>query len=537
MEEFALQHETGFLILFSVATAVSIAARWLQIPYTVALVLVGLGLGSTHAVEVPHLTKELLFSVILPGLVFEAAFHLDASKFWSNRLAIHSLAIPGLVMAIALTSGILQPVASALHFVDGFEWIHAAVFASIIVATDPIAVVGLFKSLGAPKRLAVLVEGESLLNDGTGVVLFLMIVGIATGTPFVASAALVEFLKVAGLGALVGVLIGYAASRLVEQIDDPMVELTLTVIAAYGSFVAAERLHLSGVMATVFAGMMCGNYGARIGMSPTTRVAVETFWEYLAFALNSIVFLLIGSEVRLEGLLAAWKPILVAYLAVMIGRAAVVYGVAGILAPTRERIPWAWSTVIWWAGLRGALSMVLALGLPAGFPHRELLVNMTFGVVLLSILVQGLSMSWLLRKLGVAGGVSLDRRAYERERGGLRAAIAAVDELAAVERERTAGAALRERLRLEYRARIEAAEKRIDDLHLAEATLRDEDEKSCRRRLLVAERDAVIQAAHKGMVGADVLHELLSDIDARVADLEAGAPRVEPSSSPPAPAP
>ena len=204
-----------------------------------------------------------------------------------------------------------------------------------------------------------------------------------------ARSALVTFVRVAGLGVLVGFAIGLTVSEVVRRVDDPMIETTLTTIAAYGSFVVAEHFHYSGEIATVTAGLLCGNYGARTGMSATTRIAVGNFWEYLAFALNSIVFLLIGFEVSLSALAYAWKPILVAYCVVTLGRALVAYAVAAAVKKTRESFPFKWAGALTWGGLRGSLSMVLALSLPASMHNRELLVVMTFGVVLLSILVQG----------------------------------------------------------------------------------------------------------------------------------------------------
>ena len=167
-----MHHEFLYLTLFLVATTVAVAARHFRVPYTVALVLAGLTLGATHALSPPHLTRELLYAVFLPGLIFEAAFHLDFKKFWANKLAIHALAVPGLLLATALTAALVTPAVGALHLAPGFTLTHGFVLASLLAATDPIAVVGLFKSLGAPKRLAVLVEGESLLNDGTAVVFF-----------------------------------------------------------------------------------------------------------------------------------------------------------------------------------------------------------------------------------------------------------------------------------------------------------------------------------------------------------------------------
>ena len=340
------------ILLFVVATAVAIAVQRLAVPYTVALVFTGLMLGLAHAIEAPHLTKALMFSVFLPGLLFEAAFHIEFKQFWRNRLTINSLALPGVVAAIALTALILTPVADELHFVQDFTWKHALVFGAIISATDPIAVIAIFKSLGVPKRLSVLLEGESLLNDGTAIVFFMLSVSLVTGAVVTPGGLAFAFIKIVGTGALIGVGVGLVVSQVIKQVDDPMIEITLTTIAAYGSFLAAEHFHFSGVIATVSAGMLCGNYGARVGMSPSTRIAVETFWEYVAFALNSIVFLLIGLEVQFKALLASWQPILVAYLVVTLGRAMIISGASFLLRRTREKIPWSWSVILTWGGLR-----------------------------------------------------------------------------------------------------------------------------------------------------------------------------------------
>lgn len=411
-----MDSQLTFILLFVVATAVAIAARWLRVPYTVALVIAGLALGASHAIEAPHLTKQLLFSLILPGLVFEAAFHLDAGSFWRERMAINALAVPGLVVALAITAAMLAPVVEAFEFANGFTLVHAMVFAALIVATDPISVVALFKSLGAPKRLTLIVEGESLVNDGTGIVLFTIVVGFATGGSPSIGHAVLDFVRIVGFGGVIGAVVGIGVAQLVRRIQEPMIELTITIIAAYGSFAVAEHFHGSGVIATLVAGMLCGRDAARLGMSPTTRIAVDTAWEYAAFALNSIVFLLIGFEVRIGSLLAAWKPIVLAYVAVMVGRAVLVYAVTALMRKSRSKIPWSWSAVVTWSGLRGALSMVLALSLPVDFPHRELLLAMTFGVVILSILLQGLTMGPLLRVLGLRSS-SATRYSTEDERG------------------------------------------------------------------------------------------------------------------------
>lgn len=516
-----MQADTVFVLLFIVASAVAIAVRWLRVPYTVALVFAGLLLGTLHLFEPPHLTKELLFTVFLPGLLFEAAFHIEFTQFWRNRLTIISLAVPGVVAAIALTTLILAPVANQLHFVQGFTWHHAMVFGALIAATDPIAVIAIFRSLGVPRRLAVLVDGESLLNDGTGIVFFTLSLAAVAGNSVTAGGLAVDFGTVVGVGAALGAVIGLAVSQVIKSVDDPMIEITLTTIAAYGAFVAAEHFHVSGVIATVAAGMLCGNYAARTGMSPSTRVAVETFWEYVAFALNSIVFLLIGFEVHVNELLASWLAIVAAYLVVVFGRALVIFGVSAVLRGTRERLPWSWSAVLTWGGLRGGLSMVLALSLPDSFPHRQLLVTMTFGVIILSILIHGLTMAPLLRWLGIVRGREA-RAAYDLVRGTLQAATAALREIERMSQGRYADPDVLAALEQAYRRAIERAEHDIRDMDLAPEAFQEEEMHWVRRHLLLVERGQVVDALREGLMGQTVYDHLLADIDARLLQLESG---------------
>jgi len=391
------------VLLFSVATATAFVVRSIRFPYTVALVLVGLAIGAFHVVEAPHLTKELLFAVILPGLLFEASFNIDAKEFWASRLTVGSLAVPGVVAAIAITAVLVSAMMAGFSLDPSFGWRYGLVFGALIAATDPIAVTALFAQMKVGHRLSALVEGESLLNDGTSVVLFTLILAFVSGATSTVAAFVWQFVYIVGGGVLAGALIGSLAVQVTKRIDDPSLEIALTVIAAYGSFALAEEIGCSGVIATVTAGLLAGTYGWDRGMSEATRAAVTTFWDYIAFALNSVVFLLIGFEVQL-GALAAWAPVIgVAYLATLIGRFAVVLGVTTMLSRTRERIPFSWVAVLTWGGLRGALSMVLALALPAELPHRTQLIAMTYGVVLLSLVLQGISMPWMLRRLGLGG--------------------------------------------------------------------------------------------------------------------------------------
>lgn len=514
MEDLAL----ALVALFAVASVVALIAKRFGFPYTIGLVVAGLVIGATQIIEPPRLTQHLLYAVFLPGLLFEAAFHLDVKDFLANRKTILVLAIPGVVAAVVLTAALLVPMANGLHFVTDFAFPTALVFAAIIAATDPLAVIGIFKSLGAPRRLAVLVEGESLLNDGTAVVIFSILLAFATGGDLTVGGAILEFVKVAGLGLLVGGGLGYAIARLTARIDEPTVEITLTTIAAYGSFAIAESVHVSGVIATVVAGMVCGNFAER-GMSARTRVAAESFWEYLGFALNSIVFLLIGSQLRLEHLLASWLPIVAAFAAVTFGRALVITLVTTLLRGTREGIPASWAAVLAWGGLRGGLSMVLVLTLPEDFPHRELLTTMTFGVVFLSILLQGLSMPWLLKRLGVVGAEHA-RHEYEMERGRLLASGAALDELDAIRSARFAHHEIVDAIHGEYALVHEEAQRALGAMHTDQERLREEEEEATRRRVILAEKEELVRARRAGVLSEHAFETLMAERDSALAAIE-----------------
>ncbi|MDQ6926437.1 MAG: sodium:proton antiporter, partial [Candidatus Eremiobacteraeota bacterium] len=372
-----------------------------------------------------------------------------------------------------------------------------------------------FKSLGVPKRLALLVEGESLLNDGTAIVLFTLVLTFVGGGAISPAGLALDFVTTVGAGVLIGSAVGLVASQAIRQIDDAMLEITITTIAAYGSFILAEQFHFSGVIATVVAGLFCGNYAANTGMAPTTRIAVELFWEYVAFALNSIVFLLIGFEVRLSALLASWQAILVAYIAVIAARALVVSAAGGALRRTRERIPPHWNLVLTWGGLRGGVSMVLALGLPRAFPHREFIVTMTFGVVLVSIVLQGLTMAPLLRRLGIVRAHDV-RVAYERARSELQVVDAALSALDTMARARLTSPTVASEIRRAYEARAQGAQAAIDTLHLRHDDLRAEETDRTMRHLLAVEKEHLIEGRRLGVIDEDAYETLLADADARL---------------------
>jgi len=396
-----------FLIwLLIAASTIAVLTKYLRIPYTVALVLGGLLLSLLHLPflsplqpdQRPHwLTPDVILILFLPALVFEGSVKIRVQDLLRDWAPLLVLANVGVLLATLVTGYLV-------HWVLGPPILIALLFGAIISATDPISVLAIFKDLRMNKRLSVVIEGESLLNDGTAVVIFqILLAGIVAGGLSVGR-GIGQFLMAVAGGAVLGSVLGFAASKITQRIDDPQIEITLTTIVAYGSYLLANHLHLSGVIATASAGLMVGNFGAKKGMSDRTRTVLESFWEYIAFVMNSLVFLLIGLEVHIDALAHAWRPVLLAIAAVLIGRSLSVYSLVPVSNFFAEKIPLRWQHVIVWGGLRGALALALALSLDNTFPYRDRLLDLTFGVVVFSILAQGLTMKPLLKVLGLADG-------------------------------------------------------------------------------------------------------------------------------------
>ncbi len=396
-----------FLVWLLIAAAIiAMLAKRLRIPYTVSLVLGGLLLG---VIQLPilsplqpghrpdWLTPDVILILFLPALVFEGSVKLDVRELLRNSVPLLLLANAGVLLA-ALVTGYL------VHWLIGLPVLIALLFGCIISATDPISVLAIFKDLRVDKRLSLIMEGESLLNDGTAVVLFGILFGAIVAEKLTVPKGIEQyFLAVAG-GAVLGSALGYLASRITGTVDDPQIEITLTTILAYGSYLLAFHLHLSGVIATASAGLMLGNFGAKRGMSAGTRTAMQSFWEYISFVMNSLVFLLIGLEIHVRELLQNWASVVLAVGAVFLGRALAVYLLVPLSNRFAEKIPLRWQHVAVWGGLRGALALALALSLTTAFPYREQILNLTFGVVIFSILVQGLTIKPLVRILKLANG-------------------------------------------------------------------------------------------------------------------------------------
>jgi Na+:H+ antiporter len=384
-----------------------------------------------------------------------------------------------------------------------------------------VAVVALFRALGVPRKLAVLVEGESLFNDGTAIVVFnLMLTAAAVAAVngegqalqgFDLGHAIVDFLVVALGGLAVGGLLGWLAAWLISRLDDYLIETTLTTVLAFGAYLIAERLHFSGVLAVVAAGLVNGNLGPR-GMSPTTRIVLFSFWEYLAFVANSLVFLLIGLQVNVPQIVANIVPIGVAVLGVLVSRAVVVYGLTWLINRRTRRVSLSYQHVQFWGGMRGAISLALALSLPAALADRELLRIMAFGVVLFTLVGQGTTMQFLLAKLRLTQRTE-EKLEFERRHGRLMAARAARQRVEQLWREGAISEPTWEQIAREMDEHIQVHVKEQRDLLSQYPALHAEELEDARREGLRMQRATLSTLQRDGVISERTYEELLMEVD------------------------
>ena len=387
-----------FVALITLAAIVGLVVRGLAIPYTVALVLLGLAGTFFLPRDLFVVTPELVLLVLLPGLVFEAALKIEFADLRSSLGGVALLAIPGVLISAAIVAIVLN-LATGLRLELGF------VVGAMVAATDPAAVIATFRQLGSPRRLATLIESESLFNDGTALVVFAIALRAVTGG-ISGGEVVVTLVGTIVVSTAIGLLVGYVVARAIATIDDHLIELTLSLAAAYGTYLVADQLHQSGIIATVVAGVVIGNHGRSIGMSARSQEALDTVWEFFAFLLTALVFLLVGLAIDLARLIDTLPSIIWGVVAILAGRALVIYvlfGPASRLAVRlrgSHQVPLAWLHVLFWAGLRGAVAVAMALSLPVDFPERALLQQITFGIVLFTLLVQGTTAEWVIERVG-----------------------------------------------------------------------------------------------------------------------------------------
>jgi CPA1 family monovalent cation:H+ antiporter len=393
--------------LLLIAALVGMVARWLRIPYTVGLVVTGLVLALFSFTPQINLTKDLVFAVLLPPLIFEATLYIRWHELRLNLPVILVLATAGVLLSASLT-------AVGMRYVAGWTWQGAALFGILIAATDPVSVIATFREAGVHGRLRLLVEAESLFNDATAAVSLSVLLTFIDGQTLSAGNVIGETAWTILGGLLVGGMTAGFILLLTHRTSDHLIELALSTVVAYGSFLIAEELHASGVLSTLTAGILIGNFGLPVSYSDKGRASLLDFWEFAAFIANSLIFLLIGVREAREDFVGAIWPIAAAIFIVMFGRAAAIYLFSALFAKSRLRVERNHQHVLFWGGLRGALALALALGLPPEVESRDQIVTAAFGVVAFSIFVQGLTMTPLLHWLKeVPKHVSKERAASE----------------------------------------------------------------------------------------------------------------------------
>ncbi|MEC9089881.1 MAG: cation:proton antiporter [Candidatus Thermoplasmatota archaeon] len=544
----------GALIL---ALLVAIAIRWVKLPYTIALVIVGLVVGWLGEYWMPEdieltglLTAETIFFILLPPLLFEGASAMHIKKLKQNWRPITLLAIPGVLMNTVVIGFICWKLvwADSEH---GF--LYGLLVGSILAATDPVSVLALVKTLGAPKRLSVLIEGESLFNDGTAVVLFNILLattlavvsGVDVALMSIFTAGLSEFLVVVFVGAIAGLLCGLFANWLLLQSDDHLVEIAITLALAFGAFLLAEIMHGSGVISVVVAGLLVGNHGVKEGMTPTARIGMHHFWEVLAFLVNSVLFLLIGYELQA---VFSWDSHVLYLSAVGIGAALLarlavfpLTTIANIKNP--NPVSTRWQVALWWGGLRGSIPLALLLLIshvvahPPEFsymgetisgtetmastlaPIYDDMLIIAFSVVLFSLVVQGLTIRPMLQRLGISGSPADAELRYEVALAEVIGSRAALRRLSALNTQGLISDGDQTTLAEPYRTRVKESEAKIRELSEANVVHSARVERA-RRDLLSAQIQALHDAERTGAISSSVANDVLVRLDKALSESE-----------------
>jgi CPA1 family monovalent cation:H+ antiporter len=478
-----------------------------------------------------RLDSSLIFNLFLPILLFESAINTDISRLRTTIKPIALLAGPGVLLCAGITSVLLKLELS-------LDWIPASLIGVILSITDTALVIAVFKEVSVPHRLVTLVEGESLLNDDVALVLFSLILTVYSTGSLSPLDAVQEFVVVIIGGALVGGALGYLSIGLLSQADDPLGGILLTVAIALGAFQAGEFFHVSGVVAVVIAGLIVGNFQHSQTTSASAQVTLFSFWEYAAFGVNTFIFLLIGLEINLITLWQTLPGVLLALIAYQVGRALTVYPLLASVRFFDRPIPMRWRHVLFVGNIKGSLSTALALSLPATLPDRERLIAIILGIVLLSLVGQGLTLPWVVRRLKLSRH-SKSHQQIEELQAQLMTAKAAQDELESLLKTGVLPKAIYEEMRATYQVRVATSERTLRDIYNqrpersprsgggAEAsnptTLYNTDRTrldAIRRQLLLAEKGSLTDALRRRILSEDVVQDRIKTINEQLLTLE-----------------
>jgi len=533
----------GILGTLILSLLVALALRWIRLPYTIALVIVGLILGWLGPSFLPGIvpggglmSAELILFILLPPLLFEGAAGMHIDQLKNNSVPIALLAIPGVILNTIIIGLIIWRL---VWYGEENGVLYGLLIGSILAATDPVSVLALVRTLGAPKRLSVLLEGESLFNDGTAIVIFNIVLvstltiigGEELTTSEVLTESIAKFLTVVIIGTLVGAVLGSVSNWLLENTEDHLVEIALTVALTFGSFLMAELFHGSGVIAVVVAGLLVGNHGIEQGMTPTARIGLHHFWEVVVFLINSMLFLMIGYELQTI-LVPSTETLVLAFIGIMAASVAriVVFPLTALSNLSKQQpISKEWQIAMYWGGLRGSIPIALLLLLShivhegthlegidgliyLSGPAFEKMLIIGFSVVLWTLIFQGLTMKPLLRKLGITGVISESEQEYEialAEVIGSKAALVRLNELAddgmisQKDKENLSESYLRQEFAAQQRVTLLS---RSSIVHAARV-------ESARREMLLSQIEALREEGRRGTISTHVSSRILKGLN------------------------
>ena len=517
---------TAFFLLFLVVAVAGFSslARLVGVPYPILLVLGGLVLGLVPGVPEIELEPDLVFLLFLPPLLYSAAFFASLRDLRADARAITLLAL-GLVL---VTTAAVAVVARAL--LPGLPWPVAVALGAIISPTDPVAATAVMRRLGAPRRIVTIVEGESLVNDASAIVVYRAAVAAAVGGGVSWWEAGLQLpLGLLG-GVAIGLVVGLAIAELRRRLDDPPVEIAISLVTGYAAYLPAEQLHVSGVLAAVTAGIVVGWRGPEIAEA-RTRLEAFSVWTVVVFLANALLFILVGLQLPLVLRGVAGQDVAQA-VGVALAVAAVVIAVRlvwGYTTPyvvraldrrpsqVARRADWRARTVVAWSGMRGAVSMAAALALPLAIPERGLLIFIAFVVVLVTLVLQGLTLPALIARLGVHDDGAEQREELRARRETAEAALTRLDELA---REGWPREDTVERMRGLYEFRRHRVAVRAGDEPDDGTDGRSLAYQRIIREVLVAQRHRLVSLRNDGTISSDVMHRVERELDLEDSRLE-----------------
>ncbi len=505
------------ILLLLVATVVALVTRWLRIPYVIGLVLAGLAIPKQALPHSIGLNPDVILNLFLPILIFEASINTDVSRLRGTIKTILLLAGPGVIISATITSALLK-------FGLGLEWITACAVGVVLAPTDTVSVIATFRNVSVPSRLATIVEGESLFNDGVALVLLSLVTSVHLQGSFSIVGGITQIFIACVGGSVLGLGLGYLCIGLFRQLDDSLSKMLLTVAVSLGTFQIGNILGVSSAIAVVIAGLVIGNLGFRT-TSASSKVTLLNFWEYAGFGVNTFIFLFVGIEIDSPVLLGLIPTALFVILAYQIGRSFAIYPLLWILRIFERSLPLKWQHILIFGNVKGSLSMALAISLPFTLPDRMQMIALVFSTVFVSLVSQGLSLTSLVRWLQLSKP-SPTRQKIQALQLNLIAAKAAQEELKNLLQSGSLPKFLYEELFASYQARIATSEKELREFYnqrinyisndIEEQNLLD----GLRRRLYLAEKGAVNDAIFKGLLPEDLAQSYIQDLDERLFNLK-----------------